>query len=30
MLGAQILVLLLLSLFPGFSTWLPHTFGYTK
>jgi len=28
MLGAQILVLLLLSLVPGFSTWLPHAFGY--
>ncbi len=30
MLGAQLFVLLLLSLVPGFSTWLPHAFGYTK
>jgi TRAP-type C4-dicarboxylate transport system permease large subunit len=30
MLGVQILVLLLLSLVPSLSTWLPHAFGYTK
>ena len=30
MLGAQLVVLLLLTLVPGFSNWLPHAFGYTK
>jgi tripartite ATP-independent transporter DctM subunit len=30
MLGAQLVVLLLLTLVPGFSTWLPHLFGYMK
>jgi tripartite ATP-independent transporter DctM subunit len=30
MLGAQLVVLLLLTLVPGFSTWLPHLFGYTR
>lgn len=30
MLGAQLVVLLLLSLVPGFSTWLPHALGYMK
>ncbi|MBX3642506.1 MAG: TRAP transporter large permease [Rubrivivax sp.] len=30
MLGAQILVLLLLSLVPAFSTWLPQAFGYLR
>ncbi|MCA3251035.1 MAG: TRAP transporter large permease [Pseudomonadota bacterium] len=30
MLGAQLVVLLLLTLVPGFSTWLPHAFGYMK
>jgi tripartite ATP-independent transporter DctM subunit len=30
MLGAQLVVLLLLTLVPGFSTWLPHAFGYLK
>jgi TRAP-type transport system large permease protein len=30
MLGAQLVVLLLLTLVPGFITWLPHTFGYLK
>jgi len=30
MLGAQILVLLLLTLMPVFSTWLPHAFGYMR
>ena len=30
MLGAQILVLLLLTLVPAFSTWLPHAFGYMR
>lgn len=30
MLGAQLLVLLLLTLVPGFSTSLPHAFGYLK
>ena len=29
-LGAQLVVLLLLTLVPGFSTWLPHAFGYLK
>jgi tripartite ATP-independent transporter DctM subunit len=30
MLGAQIVVLLLLTLVPGFSTWLPGLFGYAR
>jgi tripartite ATP-independent transporter DctM subunit len=30
MLGAQLVVLLLLTLVPGFSTWLPGAFGYTR
>ncbi len=30
MLGAQLVVLLLLTLVPGFSNWLPHAFGYLK
>jgi len=30
MLGAQLVVLLLLTLVPAFSTWLPHAFGYTR
>jgi tripartite ATP-independent transporter DctM subunit len=30
MLGAQLVVLLLLTLVPAFSTWLPHAFGYMK
>lgn len=30
MLGAQLIVLLLLTLIPGFSTWLPSLFGYTR
>ena len=29
LLGAQLVVLLLLTLVPGFSTWLPGLFGYT-
>jgi TRAP-type C4-dicarboxylate transport system permease large subunit len=29
MLGAQLVVLLLLTLVPAFSTWLPRVFGYT-
>jgi tripartite ATP-independent transporter DctM subunit len=30
MLGAQLVVLLLLTLVPGFSNWLPHALGYVK
>jgi tripartite ATP-independent transporter DctM subunit len=30
MLGAQIVVLLLLTLVPSFSTWMPHAFGYMR
>jgi TRAP-type C4-dicarboxylate transport system permease large subunit len=30
MLGAQVAVLLLLTLFPWFITWLPHSFGYMR
>ena len=30
MLGAQLVVLLLLTLVPAFSTWLPAAFGYTR
>ncbi|HEX6723438.1 MAG TPA: TRAP transporter large permease [Burkholderiaceae bacterium] len=30
MLGAQLVVLLLLTLVPAFTTWLPHWFGYTR
>ncbi|MGZ8259082.1 MAG: TRAP transporter large permease [Caldimonas sp.] len=30
MLGAQLVVLLLLTLVPAFSTWLPNAFGYTR
>jgi TRAP-type transport system large permease protein len=30
MLGAQLVVLLLLTLVPGFSNWLPHALGYLK
>ena len=30
MFGAQLLVLLMLTLFPGISTWLPGLFGYSK
>jgi tripartite ATP-independent transporter DctM subunit len=30
LLGAEIVVLLLLTLVPGFSTWLPNAFGYLK
>ncbi|GAB4041038.1 MAG: TRAP transporter large permease [Rubrivivax sp.] len=30
MLGAQLVVLLLLTLVPGLSTWLPAAFGYTR
>jgi TRAP-type C4-dicarboxylate transport system permease large subunit len=30
LLGAEIVVLALLTLVPGFSTWLPNAFGYLK
>jgi len=30
MFGAQLCVLLMLTLFPGISTWLPGLFGYSK
>jgi tripartite ATP-independent transporter DctM subunit len=30
MLGAELVVLFLLTLVPGFSTWLPAVFGYTR
>ena len=30
MFGALLVVLLLLTLFPGISTWLPGVFGYAK
>ena len=30
MLGAQIVVLLMLTLVPDCSTWLPHAFGYMR
>jgi TRAP-type C4-dicarboxylate transport system permease large subunit len=30
MLGAELVVLFLLTLVPGLSTWLPAAFGYTR
>jgi TRAP-type C4-dicarboxylate transport system permease large subunit len=30
LLGAEIVVLALLTLIPGLSTWLPNAFGYVK